>query len=122
MASHNSIASALLPTAVGPRIEMRGGGLRWSILRLYMFHILALRCPLCYNYPWARQRRKGNVSFIWNTLKALVAFAMIIGVVTVGVFIFASTNFSFGASGDNSNSPPVMFTIQPGDKVSTVAD
>ena len=34
------------------------------------------------------------MSFIANVLKLIMAFAMIVGVVTVGVFIFAST---FGA-------------------------
>jgi UPF0755 protein len=68
------------------------------------------------------------VSFIFNIFKAAIALAMIIAVVAVGFLLFTSINvrFSTGAAGAGGATPAtgqkVIFTVQPGESVTTIAD
>jgi UPF0755 protein len=65
------------------------------------------------------------VTFIGNLFKAAVGLAMLAGVIIAAVFIWNATgniSFSSGDSTTTSNRQPVMFTVNPGDSVSTIAD
>jgi UPF0755 protein len=57
---------------------------------------------------------------IGNILKAVIALAMIVAVVAIGVFLF-NIDIKFGSSSASSAGQPVPFTVQPGETVDTIS-
>jgi UPF0755 protein len=64
------------------------------------------------------------MSFITSVFKAAIALGMIVAVFAVGFLLFTSLNVRFGSDAAGASVPnqKVMFTIQPGQTVATIAD
>ena len=61
-----------------------------------------------------------TMRIIGNVLKAVIAIAMIVAVIAVGVFLF-NIPINFGSSSASSGGQPVPFTVQPGETVDTIS-
>jgi UPF0755 protein len=64
------------------------------------------------------------VSFIGNTLKGIIAIAMILGVATagIGIYLYLSRLLVVPTTEQPVEKQPVMFTIEPGQSVNEIAE